>query len=462
VTDGIDGSLCKVINSTEIYKQGDVFKKSLPSLRKQVRKLVASDGVGNDRFGLSVSISGDGRTAIIGAFADDEPDGSDNDKGSAYIFERDGSGNWTQTQKLVASDASGNDWFGVSVSISSDGQTAIIGAYRGDGIVSDTGSAYIFERDGSGIFIQTQKLVASDGTNNDEFGNSVSISSDGKTAIIGATAGDGIVANTGSAYIFERDASGNWGDASGNENQKLVASDGASDDRFGVSVSISSDGQTAIIGAYIDDYSKGSAYIFERDGSGNWNETQKLVASDGGPPDRFGESVSISSDGKTAIIGASLYSGGKGSAYIFERDDGSGNWNETQKLVANDVVSNDIFGYSVSISGDGKNVIIGAYGDDGSKGSAYIFEPQVYLPLGIVKQDTDGSGNTKVVTSGFATVPGVVPGKVYYYNPLTNELNSVVHGTAIPTDNNDVSIMGIGIDTDTLLVQMSYTKHVAV
>ena len=209
---------------------------------------------------------------------------------------------------------------------------------------------------------ERQKLLASDGAANDQFGYSVSISGD--YAIVGAYADDDKGSNSGSAYVFKRDGT-NW-----SEQQKLTASDGAASDLFGRSVSIS--GDYAIVGADYDDdngsYS-GSAYIFKWDGS-NWVQQQKLIASDGAANDYFGYSVSISGD--YAIVGAYVDDGSKGSAYIFKRNGTS--WSQQAKLLASDGATSDLFGCSVSISGD--HAIVGAYQNDDEgtdSGSAYAF-----------------------------------------------------------------------------------------
>ena len=113
----------------------------------------------------------------------------------------------------------------------------------------------------------------------------------------------------------------------------------------------------------------GSAYIFKRDGT-SWSEQQKLLASDGAANDYFGLSVSISGD--YAIVGAYGDDSYKGSAYIFKQD--GTNWIQQQKLLASDGAADDLFGYSVSISGD--YAIVGAYGDDDKEtasGSVYAF-----------------------------------------------------------------------------------------
>ena len=342
----------------------------------QRQKLTAGDGAGNDYFGYSVSIDGD--TAVIGAYGDDD-DGSTS--GSAYVFTRT-NGIWTQVAKLTAGDAAGADFFGHSVSI--DGDTMVIGAYRDDDDGSDSGSAYVFTRDTVGDltsgWTQVAKLTAGDAAGGDLFGWSVSI--DGDTIVIGAYQEDDRGTNSGSAYVFTRDTAGNL-TSSWTQRAKLTANDGAAYDYFGWSVSI--DGDTAVIGAYGDDddgTESGSAYIFTRDTAGNltsgWTQAAKLTANDGAADDEFGYSVSI--DGDTVVIGV-CYDDHKGtnsgSAYVFTRDT-AGNlasgWTQVAKLTADDGASYDFFGRSVSI--DGEMMVIGADGGDdkgSNSGSAYVF-----------------------------------------------------------------------------------------
>ncbi len=154
----------------------------------QVAKLTASDGQGWDRFGVSVAISGD--TAVVGAYRDD------NDRGSAYVFERAGNA-WTQVAKLTASDGQAEDHFGVSVAIAGD--TAVVGAYHDDDLGPAAGSAYVFERAGN-AWTQAHKLTAADGQTNDYFGISVAISGD--TAVVGAYGDDNRGYNAGSVYFM--------------------------------------------------------------------------------------------------------------------------------------------------------------------------------------------------------------------------------------------------------------------
>ena len=137
-------------------------------------KIFPADGVANGWFGYSVFISSDGNTALIGAYGAD-PKGTDS--GAAYIYTRSGS-TWTQQAKLFPADGVADDRFGVSVSLSSDGNTALIGAYRADPKGAYSGAAYIYTRSGS-TWTQQAKLFPADGVANDRFGYSVSISSDG-------------------------------------------------------------------------------------------------------------------------------------------------------------------------------------------------------------------------------------------------------------------------------------------
>lgn len=356
----------------------------------EVLKATASDRAADDQFGFSVAISGN--YAIISANLEDEDTSGTStlsSAGSAYIFERDNMGNWKEVQKIVASDREAGDHFGCSVAMS--GNYAIVGArYQnldasGGNSLLSAGAAYIFERDISGNWIETEKLVASDRDVGDDFGVSVGIS--GNYAIIGARAEDhdALGSNStnaaGSAYIFERDPSGNW-----TQSQKIVASDRAFLDQFGYAVAISD--SFAIVGSRLEDEdasgantisAAGSAYIFKLNSGGTWIENQKIVASNRQNNDRFGYSVSISGD--YAVVGALYHDFNTldmdsikdaGAAFIFERDN-SGNWIEAEKIISSNRIETGQFGTAVSISEE--RVIVGAP-IEGSfqEGSAYVFK----------------------------------------------------------------------------------------
>ena len=215
------------------------------------QKILAGDRQQGDKFGTSVSISGD--YAIIAAFFNDDV-GSNS--GSAYIFVRDTElDTWSQQQKIVTTDAADSDTFGTSVSISGD--YAIVGATGNDDSFTDSGSAYILKRDGT-TWSEQAKLVAGDPGQADNFGNSVSISGD--YAIVGARNEDtGGTDAAGSAYVFKREGT-TWSQIT-----KIFASDKASSTtaQFGISIAI--DGGYVIVGANAEDTgvtNAGAAYIY--------------------------------------------------------------------------------------------------------------------------------------------------------------------------------------------------------
>jgi hypothetical protein len=320
----------------------------------EIQKLTASDAVIDDKFGYSAALSSDGNTALIGAYQ--KTIGGKGYQGAAYVFTRSGV-TWSQQgPRLTASDGAANDSFGSSVFLSSDGGTALIVAgYRS----SNTGAAYIFTRSGA-TWSQLQKLTASDAATYDYFGCSVSLSGDGGTALIGAY---GKNSYTGAAYIFTKSG------ATWSQLQKLTASDAAADDRFGYSVSLSGDGNTALIGADLKNSKTGAAYIFTRSGA-TWSQLQKLAASDLAANDYFGGSVSLSGDGGTALIGAYGKNSYTGAAYIFTKSGAT--WSQLQKLTAADAAASDTFGV-VSLSGDANTALIGAPNKNSGTGAAYLF-----------------------------------------------------------------------------------------
>jgi hypothetical protein len=253
------------------------------------------------------------------------------------------------------------------ISVALSGDTALIGASGDDHTgLNSAGSAYVFVRSGT-TWAEQQKLTASDAASVDLFGRSVSISGD--TAVIGATHDDHAGGtDAGSAYVFVRSGS-SW-----TEQAKLTASDAAFDDQFGNSASIS--GDTAVVGVQRDDHipggeDAGSVYVFVRSGT-SWTEQAKLTASDEYASDYFGGSVGLSGD--TAVIGAcGDAASNEGSAYVFVRSGTS--WTEQARLSASDGETSDHFGNSVSFSGD--TTVVGAEYDDYAggwdAGSAYVF-----------------------------------------------------------------------------------------
>ena len=351
----------------------------------QAGKLTASDPKEDAGFGHAVAVHGD--TIVVGAYEEDyiDPDDSINnltDSGAAYVFIRPAAG-WAdmpQTARLTASDAAANDEFGTSVAVHED--TIVVGAPE-QGTNAD-GSAYIFTRPANGW--GNWSTLDADGKagltatlrgqlGGDRFGGSVAVYGD--TVVVGAP--EEGTNDRGAAYVFTKRAdTGVWDDwhnkGAGAATASLTALDGGSGDYFGRAVAM--DGDTIVVGApYNDDDgdSSGSAYVFTKPASGGWidmAQTAKLTASDGAANDQFGFSVAV--DGNTVVVGADQDDGKRGSAYVFIKPATS--WatdTETSTLTAYDRSGNDRFGNFVAVDGD--TVLVGAVGDDGDKGSAYVF-----------------------------------------------------------------------------------------
>jgi len=210
-----------------------------------------------------------------------------------------------------------------------------------------------------------QKVTASDGTANSYFGSAAALN--GSTALIGA---DGDNSFQGAAYLFTK-SNGSW-----SQGQKLTASDGLAGDEFGYRVVLAND--TLLVGAFTatvgGNASQGAAYLFT-ESNGNWSESQKLTASDGGLFDDFGASVAL--DGSTLVVGANGATVGgnaaQGAVYVFTESNGT--WTQTQKLTANDGAAYDNFGLSVALKGS--TIVVGspqaAIGGNAGQGALYVF-----------------------------------------------------------------------------------------
>jgi hypothetical protein len=329
---------------------------------RETNKLIASDAAAGDQFGFSAAIRG--ARLIVGANQEDE---AGSNAGAAYVFERDGRGMWSEVAKLTAADGAADDRFGTSVSIDAD--IAVVGAYQDDEHGSNSGSAYLFERGPEGDWLLLRKLSSSDAAAEDKFGFAVAV--DGPTIVVGAYQKADRGPFTGAAYVFHRDQGGPgaWGEVA-----KLSAADAAADQLFGVVVDV--DGDTAIVGA--NGSASGAAYIFERDagGPGAWGQVRKLLASDAAPNDQFGSGVAIS--GGLAAAGSPLdddAGSGSGSAYVYARDAGGPDqWGEVAKVVAADAALGNFFGNDVAL--DGMTLLAGAHRNDeaaDNAGAAYVF-----------------------------------------------------------------------------------------
>jgi hypothetical protein len=359
----------------KIIFSASLFTLSLAGFNQgfnETQKVTAFDREADDEFGSAVDISGD--YAIVGVFSDDFG-GTNPNMGSAHIYRKNDEGTWEFSQKIFNSDQDDYDRFGWSVAIHDD--IAVVGAYREDHNVTDgellsnAGSVYIFKRNEAGVWSQFQKLVASDRSEEDEFGFSVAVYDD--LIVVGShhastdVSGGGFSLNAGAAYIFEEAGDGTW-----SETQKIVASDRLGNPgfpyeeenwnwQFGESVGVYED-LIVVASPYA-----AKAYVFEKSGA-LWAEHEMLFYPGASFLDR-GANVSI--DGSTVVLGTYTWDYSEifgeesilnaGGAAIFDRSI-DGDWSFTRMIVGDDRGAGDHFGFSVSI--EGNLIVAGAYRDN--------------------------------------------------------------------------------------------------
>ncbi len=263
--------------------------------------------------------------------------------------------------KLVASGPSVGDGLGSSVFLQDD--FAIVGAAESDALGVDSGAAYLFRRIGSS-WSETTVMLPADGMAGDAIGTDVTIW--GNVAVVGAPQSNATGTESGAAYVF-RSVGSSW-----QQEQKLVGSDTAAFDEFGLNVAIEED--VIVVGAHQHAGTSGAVYVFRKTGS-TWIEEAKLVGGDTTNGDHFGVTVSVSGD---RIAVGSVFddnAGGSsaGAAYVFSNVGGV--WRQEAKVTASDGAQYDFFGIAVSLSGT--TLLVGAEGDDdlGSiAGAAYVFD----------------------------------------------------------------------------------------
>lgn len=317
----------------------------------------------------AAAFSRDGRTIIIGTGQQTSTTGLEL-AGAAYVFTRQDDG-WTEQQKLTAPDPAFNDQFGSKVALSADGHTALVSAYFKNSI---TGAVYVFRDNADSnsgenpenahkTYTLKQELTdPSPAFNLDAFGIALAVSRDGHTVLIGASDKNSV----GAAYVFKEENN------TYTQQQELTASDANLFDFFGDSVALSADGHVAVIGASNKSTAIGAAYVFRQDNN-SYMQVQELTASDAATNTGFGNSVALSSDGNTALIGVGTccISSVPGAAYVFTQSDNA--YIQQQELSASNAAGGDGFGASVALDGKGDTALIGAPYRDMFKGAAYVF-----------------------------------------------------------------------------------------
>ena len=374
-------------------------------------------------FGTSVAVSADGATVIVGEPNDCEVHQS---VGTAHVFTRSGS-SWTEQARLTGTGESGAGSFGSGVALSADGSTALVGA-RTDGrpeypISEWRGAAFVFTRSGSSWTQQGPKLTQPGNPTGGEFGRSVSLSSSGDTALVGAPQA------AGAAWIFTRS-----GEAWTRQSEPLAVSGFVQE--FGVSVSLSSDGRTALVGAPFYETPAGSAWIFSDDGS-VW--TQQALLTGGGIEGigGFGQAVALSGDGGTALVGGPLDgpNGNEqdGAAWLFTRSGAS--WTQQgEKLTGGDERSLEyprggFFGSGVALFAEGREALIGAPGD-GAGGSMFTFIASPHAPV-VATRAASTVGVTEATITGSVDPNGETVSDCHFLYGTTT-----AYGSSVPCSPN--------------------------
>jgi hypothetical protein len=290
----------------------------------------------------------------------------------------------TETAKLIAPDGVSGDSLGYDVGVSGDGTTIVAGApFATVGSNISQGAAYVFVKPGGGWAsapypqIATAKLKASDGAEYDTLGASVGVSSNGSTIVAGAR---GSHTEQGAAYVFVKPRGG-W--ASATQTAELTASDGVGGDQLGTAVGVSNDSSTIVAGAPYATVSgnsdQGALYVFVKPGGGwrgDLDETAELTnTTTGASRDRLGGSVGVSSNGNTIVAGADGRNSNTGAVDIFVRPEGG--WTTTStyttEVVATKASLGTDFGFAVRVDGDGFSMAVGEPYRDSEQGVAYVF-----------------------------------------------------------------------------------------
>ena len=347
-----------------------VFTRSGSTWTQQGPQLTPTDRNGEAQFGISVALSADGNTALVGGINDES---SSVQVGAAWVFTRSGT-TWAQQGPKLTGGAEevGFGRFGRSVALSFDGNTALVGAYYDEGKPGggQKGAAFVFTRSGTTWSPQGAKLVGVGEEGEGQFGFSAALSADGNTALIGGPHDEaGKVAMVGAAWAFTR-SGGTWAAQGG----PLVGTGAEGAGELGSAVALSADGDTALAGAP-GDGSAGATFVFARTVSAWAQQGAKLTPSDASGAAGFGGGVALSADGTTALIGGPVDKPGKepeGAAWEFIRS--GGNWSQQgTKLKGSGQVGEGEFGIGVALSADADTAVIGAPLDNGDIGAAFAF-----------------------------------------------------------------------------------------
>jgi hypothetical protein len=420
----LKGAVWAFTRSGSTWTQQGAKLTPLPGDREEGQGIFGETRFGE--FGSSVALSADGNTAVIGASGDQE------EEGAAWFFVRSGS-TWSQQggpvfPELGSGGTEGTPFeseesrFGSSVAVSADGNVALIGAPDAYG---DEGVGFAYKRTGSkwsedgGL-----ELVPSDeaGSAVSEAGTAVALSADGTTALLGGP-GDRLAAgqDPGAAWVFTK-SSGPWIQ----QGPKLTgAEESGTKSEFGAAVALSSDGDTALIGAPEESSRVGAAFAFVRSGTTWSQQGPKLLASGESGAGGLGSSVALSSDGNTALLGSPEESANTGSAWVFARSGTT--WTQSERLTGAGVEAGAKFGRAVALSGDAATALVG---DNSNEGAARVFVT-ASLPSAVTEAPTP-IAQTSATLNGEVNPNGTAVSECEFEYGTTSSYGSTVPCSSLP------------------------------
>ena len=337
-------------------------------------------GAGESRpchFGRSVALSADGNTAVVGAPREN------GNSGAVWTFTRDGT-EWSAGTMLSSPETQTPLHFGVSLAISADGSTLVVGAPRLGG-----GRVWTFAHSGSSWSSLGGPITGSGEDGVGLFGQSLALSDDGQTMLVGAP---GYNDEQGAAWGFSRSGS-SWEE----QGQKLTGGGPGPEAHFGASVALSGDGSTAVVGARGADNGDGAASVFANTGTG-WVEQGPPLAGGDEAGEGFGDSVALSFDGSVAVVGAGQADSHRGNTWLFERSGES--WGAAQEKLGAGVPGRGAlqFGSGVALSADAETVLVGAHSAERA-GVAWVFGPSPSVAA-VAPNSGPAAGGTQVTITG--------------------------------------------------------------
>jgi hypothetical protein len=363
------------------------FTRSGSTWMQQGPKFTGANESGAAEFGHSVALSPGGETALIGG------PGDNSGVGAAWVFTLSG-GMWIQQgEKLTGGGESGEGRFGGSVALSAEGNAALIGGPEDNSAEPGSGAAWVFNRSGSAWNQSAELTGGKEEVGRGKFGSSVALSADGEIALIGAPVDSPhSFAYAGAVWAFALSGS-TWSQLGA-----ALTVPNNEDGLFGSSVALSAEGDTALVGGDGGGIAPGAAWVFTRSGF-TWSlQSPRLTGEGESRRSAFGYSAALSADGNVALVGGPFNEGGSGAVWEFARSGST--WSE-QGPELNVEAAGGVgdFGDSVALTAEGDTALIGGLGAVLAFGSPPIVTTGGATGVGATAATLNGEVNPEGVAS---------------------------------------------------------------